>query len=162
MSSIDVLWLLGEGVLLLGLLGLFLYERYWHPAWRKERRVIGACQKAFGADGYLLERLHIHPVGPTGADLLSGLRGSSGPLLYFTYNVETVGEDPDFSRMSPRQISLVRRYLHSSGAMPHYERGAPSQGENGSLHPRGPPDRQIVPVSEGDCALPPTRPSVGI
>lgn len=129
MPAIDLLWLLGEALLLVGLLGLFFYEYYWHPAWRKERRIIEACREAFGPEGYLLERLHIRPVGPTGADLFSGVGGLPGPLPYFTYNVETRKEPPDFSGMSSRKIGLVRRYLHSSGAMPHYRREV--------LRPRG-------------------------
>lgn len=129
MLSAEAFVIGGESALLLGLLGLFLYEHYWHPAWRRERRVLEACQKAFGADGYLLERLHIRLNGPTGADLFSGQGGSSGSRPYFTYNVESTGETPDFSGMSQEEISLVRRYLHSNAAMPHYRREV--------LRPRG-------------------------
>lgn len=128
-ASPKILLIVGQGALLLGVASLFLYDRYWHPAWRKERSLVEACREAFGTDGCLLEGLYIHRGGPMGVDLFSGPGRASGPLPDFTSNVETAGTTPDFSGMNQRQVHLVRRYLHSHGAMPHYEREV--------LHPDG-------------------------
>lgn len=43
------------------LLGWTLYDRYFHPAWRRERRLIRACDKAFGVGNYTLRRLQVAP-----------------------------------------------------------------------------------------------------
>lgn len=43
---------------------------------------------------------------------------------YFTYHIEVnKGQEPDFSRMSQKDIRLIRRYLHrNSEKIPHYGR----------------------------------------
>lgn len=118
------LWMVGAGVLLLGLAGWVLYERYLHPAWRKQRRVIRACEKAFNEEDYQLERLRTSPDDPSGMDLLPSLPfGPSEPPRYFTYSVETVEDvEPDFSGMSRSEVRLVRRYLHRGTDVPHHGR----------------------------------------
>ncbi len=86
--------------------------RALHPAWRKQRRVIRACEQAFGDDDYTLVRIRIHIGEPSLADLLPG---PSGPLLaapqYFTYDIQAESE-PDFSGASREERRTVRRYLH--------------------------------------------------
>lgn len=118
------IWITGAGVFLLGLTGRFLYERYLHPAWRKERLVKRACEKAFEEETYVLVRLRADPGRPSIRDLFPRPLGLPEVPRYFTYYVETVEEDePDFSGMSRREIRLVRRYLHRNlRQVTHYGR----------------------------------------
>lgn len=116
------LWMTAAGVLVLGLVGWFVYEWYLHPAWRKERRVIRACEKAFDEGTYQLERLHTSFEEPSGADLLSPtIFGVGEPPRYFTYKIKVAERaEPDFSGMSRKEIGLVRRYLRHRPDVPHY------------------------------------------
>lgn len=142
MFPLGVLGVTVGGVALLVLLGGSLYARVLHPAWQKERRLIRACEVAFGEAGegaegrYRLERLHLRRDGPSGADLLCFFPGVPAPPLYFTYNVEANGEAPDESDMTRGQIRLLRRYLHGPRTLPHYERDVLRPAWNVSASPR--------------------------
>jgi len=116
------LWTVACGALLLLGIGWFLYEQYLHPAWRKQRRVMRACEKAFEAGEYRLERIRITLQEPTIGDLWpSGVFRSKSPSRYFTYRIEPVEEaEPDFSGMSRDEVGLVRRYLRRSADVPHH------------------------------------------
>jgi len=61
------------GVALVGGVWWVLYERYFHPAWRKNRRLIRACKKAFEDGTYELVRIRqaSHRKRPSGGGLLS-------------------------------------------------------------------------------------------
>jgi len=115
------LWIAAASLLVGG--GLYgLYGAYLHPAWRKERRIRRACEKAFGESGYRLVRLRLHVGDPSGADLFpAGLAGSSEPPRYFTYCIEAE-QDPDFAGMSQKEIGLVRHYLDRPLSAPHHGR----------------------------------------
>lgn len=121
-------WIVGT-VIVLGIL-YFLYEEYLHPAWRRQRRIIQACAKAFDEDDYRLVRIRLHPSGPSGTDLLpSSPLGSSVSRRYFTYRIETTDTDPDLSDLNRKEISLIRHYLNRTEKSPHY-------GET-VIHPKG-------------------------
>jgi len=116
-----LLWIAVASVLVGG--GTYgLYGAYLHPAWRKERRIRRACEKAFGESGYRLVRLRLHVAEPSGADLFStGLLGSAERPRYFTYRIEA-DEAPDFAGMSQSEIGLVRHYLDRTLSAPHHGR----------------------------------------
>lgn len=113
-------WIIG-GIALIVLLGI-LYEYALHPAWRKERRVVRACEEAFKEGQYRLTRLRTTPENPSVLDIVPRPFGLPDVPHYFTYNIETVeDEEPDFSGMSRQDIRLVRRYLRRSpGALVHH------------------------------------------
>lgn len=110
-----VLWLGVGGVALVGGVWWILYERYFHPAWRKNRRLIRACRKAFKDGTYELVRIRRapHGHGPSGADFYPPPLGPAEIPGYFTYRID-IGEEaePDFSEVSRRERRLIRRYLH--------------------------------------------------
>ncbi len=110
------------GVLVLGPVGWFLYERYLHPAWRRQRRVRRACAKAFDEGDYQLERFRVSPDDPSAGDLFFiSPFGSDEPSRYFTYKIRIVeGAEPDFSGMDSEEIGLVRHYLRRTADVPHY------------------------------------------
>lgn len=96
-----------------------LYKYYLHPAWRRERRVRRACEKAFRGD-YRLLRVRLRADDPSGGDLfLIGPLGPSEPPRYYTYRIEAE-EDPEFSDMSRREVELVRHYLGRNVSVPHH------------------------------------------
>lgn len=111
-------------LLLLGLAGRFLYVRFLHPAWRRKRFVIRACEKAFGEGDYELVRFRVVPKEPSFWDLFPRPFGLSEVPRYFTYKVQAVGEtEPDFSGLSSEESSLVRRYIRREAAsVPHHGR----------------------------------------
>ncbi|GEM_PF-2165244 len=84
--------------------------RSLHPAWRKERRVLQACEAAFKEGEYTLVRIHISTSRPSLTDVLPWSSGFLETPKYFTYDLETEGE-PDFSGMSRAERRIVRRYL---------------------------------------------------
>lgn len=102
-------WIIAAGIIALGLLAWAVYERYLHPAWRRQRRVSRACQDAFGEKKYRLERLRLTGKRPTASDLLSPVR-SGGRQRYFTYSIES-SEEPDYSGLSGEEIRLLKHYL---------------------------------------------------
>lgn len=109
------LWLgIGVVALIVGTWWVF-YERYLHPAWRKERRLIRACTKAFEDGTYEFVRVRRvpHGHGPSGADFYPPPIGRSETTDYFTYQIN-VGEEiePDFSEATRKERRLIRRYLH--------------------------------------------------
>ena len=116
------LWAVACAALVLLGIGWILYEQYMHPAWRKQRRVRRACEKAFEADEDRLERLRTTLQEPTIGDFWpSGLFGSNSPSRYFTYRIETVDEaEPDFTGMSRDEVGLVRRYLRRGADVLHH------------------------------------------
>lgn len=129
------LWIAAAGILLLVLVGWMLYEHYLHPAWRKQRRVMRTCEKAFDDESaYRLERLRTFPGEPSGTDLFPALSfGSEGTPRYFTYNIETAEEEePDFSDMSWQEISRVRHYLRRSTHVPHHGKTVLRPMKNGN------------------------------
>ncbi len=104
-----VVWLLG-GVLVI-LLGA-VYERYLHPAWRRERRVLRACEEAFKEGGYRLTRIQTAPTQPSVFDLAAQLFTRGGRPRYFTYDLQPLGDhEPKLSKLQGREEALVRRYL---------------------------------------------------
>lgn len=108
-----VLWLGIGAVLLFGGIGWVLYERYLHPTWRKDRRGVRACDKAFEQGTYELVRIHLGPYGPSGADLLPTPIGPSETSKHFTYQINVdEGIEPDLSDTTREEARLVRRYLH--------------------------------------------------
>ena len=113
-------WIVGTGALLTA--GTYaLYQYYLHPAWRRQRRIIQACEKAFDGDGFRLVRIRLHPQGPSGTDLLSfSPTGPSVSKRYFTYRIETTDEDPDLSGLTPEENKLIRHYLDRIEKSPHY------------------------------------------
>lgn len=117
-SEITIALLLG------GLAGRFLYVRFLHPAQRKKRFVIRACEKAFGEGDYELVRFHLVPGEPSFWDLFSRPFGLSEMPRYFTYKVQVLREkEPDFSVLSSEETSLVRRYIHrKTASVPHHGR----------------------------------------
>lgn len=112
------------GVLVLGLIGWFVYERYLHPAWRRQRRIRRACAKAFDEGDYQLVRFRVSLDEPSAGDLFSiSPFGSDEPSRYYTYKIRTVeGAEPDFSGMDAHEIGLVRHYLHRTADVPHHGR----------------------------------------
>lgn len=130
-------------VLALGLLGWFVYERYLHPAWRRQRRVRRACAKAFDEGEYQLECFRVSLGDPSAGDLFSiSPFGSDGPSRYFTYKIRryftykirTVqGAEPDFSGMDSEEIRLVRHYLHRTLDVPHHGKEVLSPSANEHL-----------------------------
>lgn len=115
------LWIVAASVLLA--FGVWvLYERYLHPAWRRQRRVVRACERAFEEGDYKLERFRVSLDDPSIEDLFSvSPFGSEAPSRYFTYKIWTIeGAEPDFSGMSPRDIGLVRHYLRRNVDVPHH------------------------------------------
>ena len=131
----DVLLWIAAAFLLVGG-GLYgLYGAYLHPAWRKERRIRRACEKAFGEGGYRLVRLRLHVEEPSGADLFpTGLLGGSELPRYFTYRIEAE-QDPEFAGMGQKEIGLVRHYLDRTLSAPHHGREVLGP-ESGSPQPR--------------------------
>lgn len=131
-----LLGVVAAGILLVLFLGLVLYEQYLHPSWRKERRVIRACENAFDPEDYRLERLHIIPSAPSFTDLFPAQPfRSKSSSRHFTYRIETVGEaEPDFSGMSREEVRLVRRYLHHGADVPHYGKNVLHSPERETNH----------------------------
>lgn len=116
-----LLWIvIGTVFLTLGM--RFLYERYLHPAWRRQRRIIAACEKAFTEGTYRLERLRVSLDDPSIADLFPSLPfGSRESTRSFTYKIETLGgTKPDFSGMRKQEIDFVRHYLYRTREVPHH------------------------------------------
>ena len=111
-------WIVGPAALLAPA-AYMLYGSYLHPAWQRDRRVRGACTKAFDDGAYRLVRFRLQPEGPSGADLLSALPGRPGPTRYFTYRVEAE-QDPDVSGLRREEARLVRHYRGRSVTSPHY------------------------------------------
>lgn len=112
--------------IILATVGLFLawilYERYLHPAWRRERRVLRACQKAFRNQRYQLIRVRSLPSEPSGRDLFPPPIGPSKTPKYFTYQIRAPEDaDPDFSDMTQKEKKLVQHYLRRrlTGALHH-------------------------------------------
>lgn len=92
-----------------------LYKHYLHPAWRRERRVLRACKKAFAEGEYRLTRIRTLPQEPSVLDIAPQPFGPPDIPRYFTYNIETIEDvEPDVSDLSRREIGLVRRYLRRS------------------------------------------------
>lgn len=116
------LLIVATSVVLLALGMRFLYEHYLHPAWRRQRRVLSACEKAFDEGTYRLKRLRVSLDDPSIVDLLSSvLLDSKQSPRYFTYKIEPLGKtEPDFSGMREWEIALVRHYLHRTGEVPHH------------------------------------------
>jgi hypothetical protein len=115
------LWLIAVGALLA--LGVwFVYEHYLHPAWRRQRRVLRACEKAFDDKEYQLERFRVSPDDPSIADLFPASPfGSGESSRYFTYKIKTPeGVEPEFSGMDSNEIDLVRHYLRREVHVPHF------------------------------------------
>lgn len=108
-------WIVGTAVGL-GAATYLLYQYYLHPAWRRQRRIIRACKKAFDEGDYRLVRKRLHPNGPSGTDLLS----PSISRRYFTYQIETTDEEPDLSGLTREEVKLVRHYLDRIEKSPHY------------------------------------------
>lgn len=97
-----------------------LYERYLHPAWRRQRRLVRACEKAFDETDYRLVRIRLHPKGPSGMDLFSSSpTGTSISRRYFTYTIEA-DDDPDVSGLRRKELGLLRHYLNRTEKSPHY------------------------------------------
>lgn len=112
-------WFLGTAFVLGGAAYL-LYQYYLHPAWRRQRRIVRACRKAFEGNDYRLVRIHLGPDGPSGTDLFSSSpSGSSISRRYFTYRIEA-DEDPDFSSLTRKEANLVRHYINRTERSPHY------------------------------------------
>jgi hypothetical protein len=113
-------WSVGTGTVL-GTAAYLAYEHYLHPAWRRQRRITQACEKAFHEEDYRLVRIRLHPNGPSGMDLFSSSpSGSSISRRYFTYRIENTGGNPDLSGLKRKEISLIRHYLDRSEKSPHY------------------------------------------
>ena len=95
-----------------------LYERYFHPSWKKERRILEACEKAFPDDGYELVRIRRGHYGhsPSGADFYPPPLGRPEIPDYFTYQINVPdGTDPDFSQTTQREERLIQHYLDRTG-----------------------------------------------
>ena len=102
------------GIVLIAVVGV-LYKHYLHPARRRERRVLRACEKAFAEGEYRLTRIRTPPKEPSALDIAPQLFGLPDIPRYFTYNIETIEDvEPDFSDLSRREIGFVRRYLRRS------------------------------------------------
>ena len=127
-------WGVGAGAFLL-LAGWLLYVYRLHPARRRERRVVHACRKAFGDEDYELIRFRLKPGEPSFTDMFLGLPSLPEVPRYFTYKVNCVEQEPDYSGMSRGEIGLVRRYLRRSADVPHYGREV--------LHPEGNPSSPL-------------------
>lgn len=84
--------------------------RYLHPAWRKERRVIRACERVFDEGGYKLVRVRISAGEPSIADFFPESHRLLETPRYFTYDIETEAE-ADFSGADRAERRIVRRYL---------------------------------------------------
>ncbi len=92
-----------------------LYKHYLHPARRRERCVLRACEKAFSEGEYQLTRIRTLPKEPSVLDMAPRPFGPPGVPRYFTYNIETIEDvEPDFSGLSRREIGRIRRYLRRS------------------------------------------------
>ena len=116
-----------------------LYKNYLHPSWRKQRRVLRACEEAFEEGDYRLECLHMSPGDPSIMDLFPSVPffGPESSPRYFTYKIRILGTaEPDFSGMSRRDIQLVRRYVRRTVEVPHHGKTV--------LHPA----EENVPASE--------------
>jgi len=112
-------WVLGSALVLGGATHL-LYQYYLHPAWRRQRRIVRACKKAFEGNGYRLVRIRLSPNGPSGTDLLSSSpSGSSISRRYFTYKIEA-DEAPDLSALTRQNAGLIRHYINRTEKSPHY------------------------------------------
>lgn len=117
-----LLLLSAAGVLLLGAITYVLYGSLLHPAWRRERRLRRACEKAFGETGYRLVRLRLRVDDPSGADLFAALPFSSSEVpRYFTYCIEAE-RDPSVSGMRRHEIGIVQHYLDRTVSSPHHGR----------------------------------------
>ena len=113
-------WIVGTAILL-GVGTYILYQYVLHPTWRRQRRVVRACKKAFDENGYRLVRIRLNPSGPSGTDLLSfSPPGSSISRRYFTYRIEATDEDPTFSALDEKETQLVRHYLNRTEKSPYY------------------------------------------
>lgn len=97
----------------------FQVVRRLHPAWRKQRRVIQACEKAFGDGEYKLVCIRINTGEPALGDFLPGPDGLLEVPRYFTYDIEAE-EEPDFSGASHAERRIVRRYLHRNADHVHH------------------------------------------
>lgn len=109
-----VFWLGAGGVALIGGVWGVLYERYFHPSWRKDRHLIHACEKAFEDGTYELVRIWRAPLGhgPSWVDFYPPPLGPSEIPSYFTYQINVGAEtEPDFSEVSRKGRRLIRRYL---------------------------------------------------
>lgn len=84
--------------------------RYLHPAWRKQRRVIRACENVFDEGEYRLVRIRISSGSPSITDFVPRPDGLLETPRYFTYNIETK-EEPDLSGAGRAEKRIVRRYL---------------------------------------------------
>ena len=99
--------------------GWFQVERSLHPSWRRQRRVIRACEKAFEEGEYRLVRIRLRSGEPSLGDFLPGPNGGWEVPRYFTYDLEAEA-DPDFSGASSAERRLVRRYLRRNADHVHH------------------------------------------
>lgn len=133
------LWTVAAGIFFVAFGARGLYERYLHRAWRKQRRLVRACEKAFDEGSYRLERLRTSQDAPSFADLFPiPPFHSEQSYRYFTYEVEVLGETtPDFSGMSKEEVRLVRRYLQRTAKVPHHGKEVlrPLNNENSESSP---------------------------
>lgn len=132
----SLLWMAAFGVLVVLLGGWILYDRYLHPAWRRQRRVLRVCEKAFEEGDYQVERFRVSMGEPGIADLVTtSLFGSGDSPRYFTYKIKTAeGVEPDFSGMDRGEIGLVRHYLRHNIDVPHYGKKMLRSRANESLY----------------------------
>lgn len=93
--------------------------RTLHPAWRKERRVLRACEQVFDEDEYRPVRIRVRVGEPSLADVLPQPSALWGIPRYFTYDIEAEAA-PDFSEASPSQRHLVRRYMQRNASHVHH------------------------------------------
>jgi len=106
---------------ILGLLGgvwWILYERYFHPSWKKERRVLEACEKAFPDGEYEVVRIRRghHGHVPSGVDFYPPPLGRPEIPDYFTYQINVPdGTEPDFSETTQSEERLIQHYLDREG-----------------------------------------------
>lgn len=115
-----VLSLVATGTLLV--LAFAVYGAYLHPAWRRQRRVCRACQKAFPEGNYTLLRIRLSLHSPSGLDALAvGPFRNTVPSRYFTYRIES-DASPELSSLSGVDRRRVRRYLHRAQVPLHYGR----------------------------------------
>lgn len=109
----------------------FQVVRRLHPALRRQRRVIRACEKAFDEGEYELVRIRINTGEPSIGDFFPGPHGLLEVPRYFTYDIETE-EAPDFSGASRAERRIVRRYLRRNADHVHHHGREPLRPKQSS------------------------------